>query len=327
MNRLVRVELTRLWWRRLPIVGALALLAVTGIALFGVNQTVSSAAQAIAGLDEDFNAAVADWEANGEQMLAECRTQEETDRVASGDPTLDYGCSSMGPPTIQDWFGQPPSVHGQVEELLLGLSWILLFAVLVIGCSATAKEATQRTLGTWLTFVPRRGQVYVSKLLAPALWSLPLTVLLHVLVVLGSFVVLRLHGVPDGVTTAQWSDLGWLALRLLLLGAVVAAVGAAAGFVLRNAAVLIGLVVGYVIAVESILAQLVGSLQRWTVSRNVTAWVADGTTWTDVSRCDEFGCTEVQRSLDLAQAAAYLGGVAALVVLVGYLTLRLRDLD
>lgn len=327
MNRLLRVELTRLWWRRLPVVAALGLLAVIGVTLFGVHQNAGAAARALAGQDENFNFAVEDWERNGEQMLEQCRADEADEREASGDENLDFGCDQMGPPTVEAWFGQPPSVAAQVTELLLGLSWVLLFAVVVIGCTSTTKELAQRTLGTWLTFVPRRGPVYLSKLLAAALWSLPLTALLIVGVVLGAIAVLNYHGVPDGVTSAEWTDLGWLFARLTLLALVTAAAGAASGFLVRNVAVLIGLCVGYAIAVESILAQLVPPLQRWTVSKNVTAWLTDGTTWITYGTCDETGCSDIERSLTLAQGTAYLGVGAVLLIGLGYLVLRTRDLE
>ncbi len=328
MTRLLRVELTRLWWRRLPLVGVLGIVVVLLITMFGVHQTAGGAARALAGLDQDFNAAVADWEVNGEEMLARCQEDEEREREISGQE-VDFGCEFMGPPTVEDWFGQPPSVYEQVAQLMSGLSWVLLSAVIVIGCSSVTKELAQRTLGTWLTFEPRRGRVFLSKLVAAAAWAVPLAVVLVTGLILGSIAVLSYNGVPDGVTTQEWSDLSWSSLRLVVLAVVMAAVAAAAGFVVRNVAVLIGLGVGYAIAVESILANLVPSLRSWTVSKHVSSWVNDGTTWVsfDAGLCDDSGCPPLEESLTLAQSSAYLGVGALVVVAAGYLVMRRTDFD
>jgi ABC-2 type transport system permease protein len=156
---------------------------------------------------------------------------------------------------------------------------VLLFAVVVIGCSATAKEIGQRTLGTWLTFEPRRRPVFLSKVLAPALWAVPLALLLMVGILVGTIAVLEGNGVPEGMNSGEWADLAWISLRVVLLAMAVGVAGAALGFVLRHVAILIVLLVGYVIAVESILVSLVQSLQSWTVGKHVTSRVLDGTTW------------------------------------------------
>lgn len=325
MNRLVRVELTRLWWRRLPLVAVLALLVVLALSLYGVSQGAREVSASLAGQNQEFNRAVADWEANGAEMLAQCEQEEQRESEVTGQE-VDFGCATMEP-TVESWFGTPPSVFEQVSQLLLGVSWVLLFAAGVIGCSATAKELTQRTLGTWLTFEPRRTPVYLSKLAAAALWSVPLTLVVVAGVFLGGVGVLTYYGVPDGLTPAQWSDLGWSAVRLLTLTAVVAAAGAAAGFVVRNVAILIGLGVGYAIAVEGVLTGLVPSVRSWTLSRNMMAWLQDGTEWFAFGLCDETGCEQTRHSLTLVQGAAYLGVVAVLLILVGYLVFRRRDLE
>lgn len=327
MTRLLQVEMLRLWWRRLPLVGALGLLTVLVIALVGVNQSVGERARALAGQDQAFNQAVAEWEANGEQMVQQCREDQELERERSGDESLDFACDLLGPPTVQNWFGTPPSVYEQVVQLVTALSLVLLFVVVVIGCSSTTKELAQRSLGTWLTFEPRRGRVFVSKLLAAALWTLPLTVLLLAGIVAGGFAVLTYHGVPDGVTGAEWVEIGWLSLRVLLLAVLVGGAGAGAGFLVRNVAILIGLAVGYAIAVESILVNLVPSLQSWTVSKHVSSWIQNGYSWTNVGRCDEFGCSTVEQSLTFAQSAGYLGLGAVLLTALGFLVLWRKDLD
>lgn len=327
MTRLIRVELLRLWWRRLPLVAALGLIVVVGITLFGVNDQAGAAARALAGQDESFNQAVADWDANGQEMMADCLAEQERERELSGDPELDFGCAGMEP-TIEQWFGTTPSAAELFPDLIAGLSWVLLFAVVVIGCSATAKEIGQRTLGTWLTFEPRRGPVYLSKVLAVALWAVPLALLLMVGIVLGTIAVLQRNGVPDGMNSGEWADLGWISLRVVLLAMAVGVAGAALGFVLRHVAILIGLLVGYAIAVESILVNLVQSLQGWTVSKHVTSWVLDGTTWQVSPReCFDAECRPTEQSLTLAQSSLYLGVIILVVTALGYLFLRLRDVD
>lgn len=328
MTRLIRVELTRLWWRRLPILAAVGLLVVVVITLFGVNAQAGAAARALAGQDADFNQALTDWQDNGEEMTKQCLQDQAREREISGQADVDFGCAQMEP-TVEQWFGTPPSAAELFPALISGLSWVLLLAVVVIGCSGTAQEITQRTLGTWLTFEPRRGLVFLSKVLAVALWAVPLALVLLLGVVLGTIAVLERNGIPDGMTAAEWADLAWIALRVVVLAMVVGVVGAALGFALRNVAILIGLLVGYAIAVESILVNLVQGLQSWTVSKHVQSWLLDGTTWMSYPPCnaDGLGCEPVEQSLTLAQSSVYLGVAAVVLTLVGYVFLTRGDVD
>src|SRR5690606_10060974 len=191
--RLTRVELRRMTARRMIQLAAVAVAAIVALGLFGTWQHLSEATsdqpEALAAYEQ----ARREWEQHGPAMLEQCLADQEADREQSGDPDIDYGCADMEPrPEHFLMVAQPrdQAAHG----LLTGAGFPVLFLAFAIGATATAAEFTHRTMGTWLTFEPRRTRVLGSKLLAAALGTLPLGIGFVVLVVLGTA---ALYGIFD----------------------------------------------------------------------------------------------------------------------------------
>lgn len=328
MIQLTRVELRRMWFRRLVQFAMVALLAILALTFLGVNEQVRSINTDQVMLQEMFERDLADFRANRDQMIADCLEMQEQEREFSDDPTLDFGCEQMEEPRLEHYLWGPQSLAEQYRELLTGLSIPLLFLALLVGSTSTAAEFSHRTLGTWLTFEPRRDRVFGSKVAAGALASLPLSVALVTLVTLGTSALFRLHGVDHAVTSSEWTDLAWMSVRILALAFVVGAVGAAAGALVRHTAAVLGILVGYLVAVEVIFANLFGWIQSYTISRNTDAWIRDGAEWYTFT-CPPLGgqCTETFHSISLAHGATVLGVLALVVVALSWARFSRGDIE
>ncbi|GAA5161833.1 ABC transporter permease subunit [Ornithinimicrobium tianjinense] len=326
MTRLLRVELRRLVARK---VIWLTLAAAVLVALFTVSTVylqASSIDRARAGANQELQ----QIQEQVERDRAMCLADEQRERARSGDPRVDFGCEQMQAPTAEEMYGTMPSLVDQYRMLLTGLAYPLMFLGLAMGSTAVAAEFGHRTMGSLLTFVPRRAPVFASKVLAPALASAPMAVAALALVLVGVPAVFRWFRVDDSVTGAQWTSLAWMSLRVVAITMVAAALGAAAAFLLRHSGLVIGLLVGYLLLVETFLAGLGGALLgRFALTRTITGWVQHGTTWeTWPMTCGAFeDCQPVRHTLSFGAAATELGVILLVVVLLGWLWFRRADLD
>lgn len=327
MTRLLRVELRRLFSRRLVVLATAGAVVVTGMLLLGFwqsSQPMSSAERAQA--QTEYDRARADWEENGEEYLAQCLADQELERDSTG-RDADFACQDMEPK--EEWFLRPASpLEESLPGVLTGGAFQLLFLALLVGATFTAAEASTGSLGNWLTFEPRRLRVYGAKLLAAAVGVLPVTAVLLGVTVAGAWAVAGSLGLAGGMTSQDWSDAAATAGRILALSAVVAAVAAALGFLLRHTAAVLGVAVGYMVVVELMLAGYLERLQPWLVVKNVDGWISRGTTYY-VSTCttDSTGtlCEYTERALAFGHSAVYLLVLAAVLVLAGALVFRRRD--
>lgn len=329
MIRLIRAELSRLASRRISRVAPLLLVVSTIIAGASIIQsqldwTYLSEERALEWYQTDYDY----WQSY----------HEDGDYQTCLDDYADEDTEFIGSDTPEDWCGWPePQAQDyqagyDIEADLTGHLFLLgmlgLFTVLVIGASATAAEFAERTMGTWLTFVPRRGQVFGSKVLAPALIAVPI-MLLQLAVVVGTAVVsVNLNDIPL-TGTDEWDQVITMALRYTALAAVVAGVGAAVGMLLRRTAGVLGLALGYLIVIEGVVGmQLPGDAQRWLMGRNVTALVQDGHswwTWDCAVMAEE--CTETVHLLTATDGLLYVGVVAAVLIAASFIRFWRADID
>ncbi|GAA4872481.1 ABC transporter permease subunit [Serinicoccus chungangensis] len=316
MIRLVAVELQRLRARRIVLLALVASALIAGFALFTVNQQAVQLERARSGADAAFQEQLQWWEENGERERASCLQSQEEERRLSGDATVDFGCEQMQPPTPEQMYGAMPSLAGQYDELLLVLAYPFLLLALLVGSTHVAAEFTHRTMGSWLTFVPRRGVVFASKVVAAAIVALPVVGVGVALVLLGVPAVFRWHGIDGGGTTDQWVVLTWAVVRIMAVGAMAGALGAAAGFLVRHSAVVVGVLLGYLAVVEGILGSSLPATSRFLLGRNIRGFIENGTQWTVYADCWEPAgeCREVVERLSFAQSATTLVVVLLLVV-------------
>ena len=189
--RLLGVELRRLAARRLigfVRLGGLAavVLVVVGAWFSAQPPTDAQLAEAQAVYDQELEY----WEQEGDQMLADCLEAEEAERELMGEE-VDFGCDQMEP-QLEWYLPYSPPLEEILTSNLATMAFLPVMLTLIIGVTATAAELSTGTMSTWLTFVPQRTRVVLSKIAASALVAVPLTALIMALIVGG------LYGVAVG---------------------------------------------------------------------------------------------------------------------------------
>ena len=325
MTRLTRVELRRLLRRRLTLFVVLGILLAVGLQVFqtGLQARPMSHSERVR-VTADYERAQRDFAQNGEQQRQDC-LQAQAD-ARTGDPTADFGCDTQAP-ALKDFLKPQLSFAGEVPGVLSGGAVLLALAALVLGAGFTASEFSTGSIGTWLTFEPRRLRVYGSKLLAAGAGVVPLAVLTLATMTAAVWVFAHLWGSTTG-PAGTWGHIAAVGGRAVLLVAVVAVAGAAMGILLRHTAAVLGLALGWAIAGEGILGNNIRSAQPWLLSTNLTGWLQHGTSYL-VDRCTSsdggYSCETIQKPLSFAHSATYLAVLVVALVLVTALVFRRRD--
>lgn len=319
-SALVKAEALRLLSRRFTI---LALLTVVGfLGLFQVVvalETSPPSTEEVAAVRSEYEREVQVWETNHEQDVQEC--------VAEGETPKD--CASYFPRPQESDYGLAPVPFADIGSAAVQLSvYLSALALFLIAASFIGAEFATGSLANWLTFVPRRGAVYASKLVVMALVAV---------VVTGIAVSLSL-GVTALLTTIFGGDLkglGTLAAqggRGLLVGLILAVVGFTVGLVTRHTAAAIGVLLGYLFLwfVREIIAGFLSwpsRLAPWTPESNLAAILNKGTTYEVItgSIMSEEGPDFVQRTISLTHGLVYWAVLLAVLVVGSLLIFRRRD--
>jgi ABC-2 type transport system permease protein len=331
MIRLTRVEFRRLFARRLTAVCLAAVLVVSGVLLFAVwREAMPLSAGEQRAAQVQYEQAHKDWELHSEEYQEECRKQvaEQPDPK----PPVEEACRIPEP--TQDQFGKPKTVFTEaMPELLLGTSYLLVFAAFLIGASFVGAEFSSGAIGNWLTFEPRRLRVYAGKLVAAAAGMAPLAVVVLTVVVGGTWLIVGYYGSTAGTTAKVWGDLAGTAGRAVVLTAIAGALGGAIALLLRHTAAAIGVAMAYLVIVEGMFngfAMRLG-LEPWMAKLNLDAWVAHGAKY-HVLTCHVgpdgmYNCTNPEKVLSFTHGAIYLTVIAAVLIAGGALVFNRRDIN
>lgn len=326
MIRLIRVEMRRLLARRITLVGLLLLVAM-------VVATVGSMAGQAAPVSAQQRAqaqATHDQEArNLPQMIEDCRTAQAEARAA-GDPGADFQCEAQRAPSVEDLLDVTTPAR-MLTTALTALAMLLVFFTFLVAASGTAAELTTGSMATWLTFVPRRAQVFVSKAIAALLVLVPLAVV-TVLLAGGAVVALySIRGTWQAPTGEELRPILALAGRLVGLGALSALAGTCWGMLTRSTAASVGLFLGWTLIVENIIGALAAKVPglthapRWTLQTNISALV-EGEGRYFIEECTASGaCTTPTYTFSAAAAGLYLTALALGLALVTVVVFRRSD--
>lgn len=313
--RLVGVELRRLVARRLTRVAAIALVVLIGISLYGTQQQVfESTPERIAQVSQENQRSCLDQQAQARQS----------------DPGADFGCGNLASP--------PPSGEDAATFVDITrsstppLAYLLVFLAFVVGATFIAAEFSTGALGMWLTYEPRRGRVYSSKLVALVAGVLVVAALALAVTLAATYLFTRHYGLATTSTRAGagvvWGD----SLRALGLAGGAALGGAAVATLLRHTAAALGLVIGYLVVVETLFAggldYLFGEPRPWLLLPNVQAWLQGGLiNYRVPSDCFDpsTACAAPNELVSTAHAGVYLLVVVGVAVAVGALVFRRRD--
>ncbi len=332
---LVGVELRRLWWRRLTKVVLLAVVAFVGLSVLQVyGETKPSN---IADQIDGYNAMVREMQAqeaalspaDRAQQQADCRDQEA--QVRASDPTATFVCGDSTTMTLADYGVVAPDRDVLVRRLTESLAYVFGFLAFLLGASFVAAELTTGAMGNWLTFQPRRLRVASTKLAAAtlagavvALAGIGLTVLgvVGVLTVNRPWETLDLPPAPPG----DGQPVSLVLLRVLLAVALGGLGGAVLGLITRSTAAVVGVVLGYVVVIESFVAPgiLGGRLQPWLLRVNIDAFLQNGTTY-NAQVCGPESCQYEILTATYTHGWVYLLVVAVVGVVAALLVFRRRD--
>jgi ABC-2 type transport system permease protein len=317
--RLLGVELGRYASRRAVAVTLLVALALGAL-------LVASAAWSTRPADATERAAA-------ERLLAENRDAGEADLeacLAAPEEYLGPGATAAACETIRpqlDWFLPRDALSIEQELEDRGTVFLMLLAAvgILVGSTFAGADWASGSMSTQLLFVPRRLRVWAAKAVAVVVATAAATALL----LAASWGALALVAAGRGITTPDetWLDVVRTSGRGVALVAAVTLGGFALTMLLRHTVGTLGLLFGYAVVGEGLAASLpFERMTQWSMANNVLAWLHDGTRVHDDSACDvgAAGCSGWY-TLSLGHAAAYLGGLLLLAVVVSLVAFRRRD--
>lgn len=328
MIRLTGVELRRLASRRLAIIGVAAVLIITAFLLFATwrdSRPLSAAEQQQNQVY--FEQAQKDWELHGEQYKKDC----EESYASAPDPKPALKDFCPGPPTLEQ-FGKPKNVFSELMPTLLqGLSYLLVAMAFLIGASFLGAEFSSGAIGNWLTFEPRRMRVYGSKLAGAGIGLAPVAVVITAVMVFGTYLIIDRLGITAGTTGKVWGNLAETSGRIVLVTAMGAVLGGVVGLLLRHTAAAIGVVMAYLVLVEGVFGGFLTQVQPWLIRLNFDAFVLHGTSYY-VEKCSSgsdgsYNCESIEKHLSFEHGAWYLSIAAVVLIALGALVFRRRDVN
>ncbi len=327
MWRLFRAEWRRVLRRRITLFTVLGIIAATALFTFAMfTSTKAPTAEEIARSEQAYQRALDDWERNSAEQIAQCKQDEAANQQM--EPGVDFNCDELTPTKNQYLHPQPTLAETQAPVPLVAGMLVALGAVL-IGASMVGAEFATGSIGNWLTFEPRRSRVYATKLLAVALGGLALGAVAIALLTGGGLLVAQLNNQDTTVEAGFWAHQGWSSLRAVLLTAVAAAGGAALGFITRHTAAVIGIGIGYLVLVESILVNFATWLHPLLLTGNVQAWI-QGSAQYRYQECSPsdtgiYSCESMTGTISNTHAGLELLAVLAVLAVAGWLLFRRRD--
>lgn len=326
MIRLVRVEMRRLLARRITAVGLLFLLGM-------VVATVGSMAGQAAPVSAQQRAqAQATYEAearNLPQLIEDCRTAQAQAR-AGGDPSADFQCETQRVPSVDELLDVTTPAR-MLTTAFSALAMLLVFFTFLVAASGTAAELSTGSMATWLTFVPRRAQVFVSKAIAALSVLVPL-VIITLLMAGGTVVALySIRGTWQAPTAEDLRSILALGGRLVGLGVLSALAGTCWGILTRSTAAAVSLFLGWTLIVENIVGALASKVPglthaaRWTLQTNISALVEGEGRYT-IETCTANGdCSGTSYTFAAGAAGLYLTALALGLAIVTVVVFRRSD--
>ncbi|MCC2321650.1 ABC transporter permease subunit [Cellulomonas xiejunii] len=327
MTALLRAELARA--RARPYVwGVVAVLTLgaVGHLIIGWWDTRPPTSAQVAAASVALAAAEDRWQEEGAALVAQCVERQEAG-VGDG---VDLGCADMSP-VLEQFLPSRPGLAHLLEQRVTTVGLMVVIGMLMTGVGLVTAEFATGSMSTWLTFTPRRGRVFVSKLVAACATSVVVGLLPVVVVVVGLAAVSAWHGTDTAVDGATAAALAGRAARWFAVGLGATVLGVGLGFAVRHAAAVTGIVVWWVAAVESTLPLVLPSARWLPLSTNVRAWTAGHATYNvpscvaDANAPGGEVCELVARTVGAGQGALVALTLVALAVVAGWLSFRLRD--
>lgn len=318
MRNALRAEASRLLSRRITLVALLVLFGMVALFQLEVNSAISppSAAE-LAQNRADYQEYQRDWEANHEKWEADC--------LDSGEGETPDDCAAA-PPDPADWGLAPESFLDVVPTAVsfaVYLSGLVLFVTMA---SFIGAEATTGALANWLTFIPDRRIVLVSKLVVATVFSLLAGGAATGLTVAVSSVLALVHGQPLTGLDQVVALAGRGVVVVMIFGIVGFCVGLLTGSTGASIGVLLAaLFLTYLRMILSLTVRWAEHLAPWSPEVNLAAILNGGTSYEIGTGPTADSGSYAERSLSLAHGLGYWAVLLAAVIAVTWLVFRRRD--
>ena len=204
-------------------------------------------------------------------------------------------------------------------------------ATAVVTSSLIGADFSSGTMSNWLSYIPRRGQVFTSRLVIAVVAPLVLSAaILAADLAVFSFVV-NAQGATGGLTGsgAVWATYG-RGMVVIVFGAVL---GTTVAFLTRRTIAAVGIILGYLIV--KLIASGVFGFTPW--FGHITPWFPENNALavlmadypyqinTETITANGAGYTSEEKVLPWEQGLVYLSVVAAGLITAALLTFRRRD--
>jgi ABC-2 type transport system permease protein len=304
MIRLLSSELLRLRSRRLVVI-------VFGAALGG----------------SAVGAAIAAWQSTPptEAVRAEARVEaEQAFRSCLRD---DFGIPETADAEefCRDYAGEEtqymPSHLALVElpGILEGVSPLTSILGLVVGASAVAVSWQTGTIGTILTWEPRRMRWFGARLLVVGAGVFAITIAIGAFLSVALAIAAALRG--STILTEGWgTDVVATAVRVAGAAAIAALIGAAVAAVGRHTAAALGVVFVYTAVLEGLIRAFRPLWSPWLLGDNLVSFLSWQTTDFQISTFESYTITP-------GRALFVIVGYAAITLALGFTFVRIRDVQ
>jgi hypothetical protein len=221
---------------------------------------------------------------------------------------LAFNAALLGDP------GQPTFTPAVLGDLVRMPGRLAGGAALLLGVVLTTSEYRHRTVLTTRLAQPRPGRTVAAKALAAAIAGAVVAAAVELALLAGAGVLFAVrdvafeplaHGVPAAV------------VRILVVAALHAAAGVGIGELLRNPALAVGAVLGWVFLVEGVVPVLLRE-------PDAARWLPGGAA-TGALSADPWGGAALAAGLAPAVALAVLAGYAAVLLTAGLSRARASD--
>jgi len=246
--------------------------------------------------------------------------------VDQGNPPEDCGASA---PQLSD-FMRTPTPFAEVSAFTVETTmFFTALAFLLVGASFIGAEYSSGALGNWLTFVPQRGRVYASKLLALlGVTALVSAVIAGIGLALAAAVT-RSVGQPVSGVRSLLEQAG----RGVVIAVVAALVGFGLALLTRHTIAATGVVLGYLLVTFVLqgFMQSVVALQKvkpFLPENNALAFLQHGYHYEDLVPMvtdQGSGYESVERLISFGHSVGYWGAFAVVVVALTLWVFRRRD--
>jgi ABC-2 type transport system permease protein len=206
----------------------------------------------------------------------------------------------------------------ELPGILEGISSLTSVLGLVIGASVVAASWQTGTISTILTWEPRRLRWFSARMLVIGFGVFAITLVIVAFLSSALAIAAALRG-SALLTEGWWTDVIATSLRVAVIAGVAALIGGAVAAVGRHTAAALGVVFVYAAVLEGLVRAFRPLWSRWLLGDNIVSFVAWQTT--------EFGVVSGSYVLSPARAAFVLVGYIAFALALGFMFVRVRDVQ